>query len=94
MTVRPIQTFFTTQEQVKNTKSKASLIVAPQTSYTVNAQMLLWGAAYIGETKRALKLRIAEYKGAIRNKNTDYAIARHIICAKEKAQLPPCALWP
>ena len=32
---------------------------------------------YIGQTKRNLKLCIAEHKAAIRNENTDYAIARH-----------------
>lgn len=35
------------------------------------------GLMYIGQTKRNLKLRIAEHKGAIRNGNMDYAIARH-----------------
>jgi hypothetical protein len=35
------------------------------------------GAAYIGTTKPALKLCIAEHKAAIHNENTDYAIARH-----------------
>ena len=33
--------------------------------------------AYIGQTKRNLKVRIAEHKAAIRNGNMDYAIARH-----------------
>ena len=32
---------------------------------------------YVGQTKRCLKLRIAEHKAAIRNGNMDYAIARH-----------------
>ena len=32
---------------------------------------------YVGQTKRALKTRIAEHKAAIRNNNMDYAIARH-----------------
>lgn len=35
------------------------------------------GLIYIGQTKRNLKLRIAEHKAAIRNGNIDYAIARH-----------------
>lgn len=35
------------------------------------------GDIYIGQTKRNLKLRIAEHKAAIRNGNMDYAIARH-----------------
>ncbi|KAL2080587.1 hypothetical protein ACEWY4_024380 [Coilia grayii] len=35
------------------------------------------GLLYIGQTKRNLKLRFAEHKGAIRNGNMDYAIARH-----------------
>lgn len=33
--------------------------------------------AYVGQTKRNLKLRIAEHKAAIRNGNMDYAIAKH-----------------
>lgn len=44
VTIRPILKCFTTREQVKNTKSKASLIVAPQMSYTfwnVSAGLLL-----------------------------------------------------
>ena len=32
---------------------------------------------YIGQTKRNLKIRIAEHKAAIRHGNMDYAIARH-----------------
>ena len=36
---------------------------------------------YVGQTKRALKLRVAEHKAAIRLKNMDYAIARHYINA-------------
>lgn len=36
---------------------------------------------YIGQTKRALKVRIAEHKTAIRVKNMDYAIARHYAAA-------------
>lgn len=39
------------------------------------------GLVYIGQTKRALKLRIAEHKAAIRNNNMDYAIARHYVSA-------------
>ncbi|KAL2083743.1 hypothetical protein ACEWY4_021516 [Coilia grayii] len=35
------------------------------------------GLMYVGQTKRNLKLRIAEHKAAIRNSNFDYAIARH-----------------
>lgn len=35
------------------------------------------GLLYVGQTKRNLKMRIAEHKGAIRNGNMDYAIARH-----------------
>lgn len=35
------------------------------------------GLIYVGQTKRNLKLRIAEHKAAIRNENMDYAIARH-----------------
>ena len=35
------------------------------------------GQIYVGQTKRALKLRIAEHKTAIRTNNMDYAIARH-----------------
>lgn len=35
------------------------------------------GLIYIGQTKRNLKLRIAEHKAAIRNNNMEYAIARH-----------------
>ena len=31
----------------------------------------------VGQTKRNLKLRIAEHKASIRNGNMDYAIARH-----------------
>ena len=37
----------------------------------------LCGLVYVGQTKRHLKLRIAEHKAAIRNGNMDYAIARH-----------------
>lgn len=32
---------------------------------------------YVGQTKHNMKLRIAEHKAAIRNRNVDYAIARH-----------------
>lgn len=35
------------------------------------------GFVYIGQTKRNLKLRIAEHKASIRNNNMEYAIARH-----------------
>lgn len=35
------------------------------------------GLAYIGQTKRQLKLRIAEHKTAIRTQNMTYAMARH-----------------
>ncbi|XP_063077568.1 uncharacterized protein LOC134467623 [Engraulis encrasicolus] len=35
------------------------------------------GLMYIGQTKRNLKLRIAEHKASIRNGNMEYAIARH-----------------
>lgn len=49
--------FFTTREQVKTTKSEASLIVGPQMSHTVHSQMHL-RAASIGQTKQALKLCI------------------------------------
>ena len=37
------------------------------------------GQVYIGQTKRALKVRIGEHKPAIRNKNLDYAMARHYV---------------
>ena len=36
---------------------------------------------YVGQTKRALKLRVAEHKALIRLQNMDYAIARHYISA-------------
>lgn len=39
------------------------------------------GLVYVGQTKRPLKLRIAEHKAAIRNRNMDYAIARHYVQA-------------
>ena len=35
------------------------------------------GLAYIGQTKRKLKLRIGEHKTAIRTQNPEYAMARH-----------------
>ena len=35
------------------------------------------GKVYVGQTKRNLKVRIAEHKAAIRNGNMEYAIARH-----------------
>ena len=35
------------------------------------------GLAYIGQTKRQLKLRISEHKTAIRTQNITYAMARH-----------------
>lgn len=35
------------------------------------------GMAYIGQTKRPLKVSIAEHKNAIRTKNATYAMARH-----------------
>ena len=40
--VRPIRKCFTTREQVKNTTYKASLIVAPQMSYTLHGQKNEW----------------------------------------------------
>lgn len=39
------------------------------------------GMAYVGQTKRALKVRIAEHKAAIRNNNLDYSIAKHYVLA-------------
>ena len=36
---------------------------------------------YVGQTKRQLKVRVAEHKAAIRSQNKDYAIARHYINA-------------
>ena len=59
------------------------------------------GLVYIGQTKRNLKIRIAEHKAAIRNGNMDYAIARHYkdkghgsaatlkFIGLEKIELPP-----
>ncbi|XP_045889185.1 uncharacterized protein LOC123959274 [Micropterus dolomieu] len=35
------------------------------------------GLMYVGQTKRNLKVRVAEHKAAIRNENMDYAISRH-----------------
>lgn len=45
--------------------------------------MLKWpcGLVYVGQTKRALKLRIAEHKMAILTKNIEYAIVRHYMKA-------------
>ena len=39
------------------------------------------GLAYIGQTKRPLKIRIGEHKTAIRTGNLEYAMARHYIQA-------------
>ena len=39
------------------------------------------GLAYIGQTKRPLKVRIGEHKTAIRTKNLEYAMARHYLQA-------------
>lgn len=39
------------------------------------------GLVHVGQTKRQLKLRIAEHKTAIRTKNITYAIARHYVQA-------------
>ena len=37
--------------------------------------------AYVGQTKRSLKIRIGEHKTAIRTGNLEYAMARHYIQA-------------
>lgn len=42
----------------------------------------LCGKAYIGQTKRCLKIRISEHKTAIRTGNTDYAMAKHYLEAQ------------
>ena len=41
-----------------------------------------YGKAYIGQTKRCLKVRISEHKTAIRTGNTEYAMAKHYLEAK------------
>lgn len=37
------------------------------------------GLSYVGQTKRCLKVRIAEHKTAIRTGNLDYAMAKHYV---------------
>ena len=37
------------------------------------------GKAYVGKTKRALKVRIAEHRSSIRCKNITYPVAAHFV---------------
>ena len=40
------------------------------------------GKAYVGQTKRCLKVRISEHKTAIRTANIEYAMAKHYLEAE------------
>lgn len=60
---------------------KINTFINCNTTHVVYILKCPCGLIYVGQTKRSLKLRIAEHKAAIRNKNMDYAIARHYIQA-------------
>ncbi len=65
---------FATLTQVKSIKSE---FINCMSAYIIYMLKCLCGFIYAGQTKRNLKLRIAEHKAAIRNKNMNYAITRH-----------------
>ncbi len=77
---------FATLTQVKSIKSESLLIVCPHVIFILKSPC---GFIYVGQTKRNLKLRIAEHKAAVRNENMDYAIVRHY---KERNHGPAASL--
>ena len=62
-------------------KYKISSFINCNSTHVVYMLKCPCGLAYIGQTKRPLKVRIGEHKTAIRTKNLEYAMARHYLQA-------------